>query len=759
MRLKSSKGYNWRFFKAGGAYQPLIERGSDIAAVGELDMKLWAALSCPTRGLYFDEKTLDFMDADKDGRIRRDDVVAACEFACAALKNPDTLAEGADSLKLSDIDENSVSGKRLLGCAAEVLKNIGKAGADSIAVSDFDDKSKIFAKTPFNADGIITELSCEGDSGLIDVLKLAIKTCGAKIDRSGLEGVDAQTIDDFFSQRAEFLKWLDIPRTDGSVLPFGDETPKAYAAYAALAEKIDDYFTRTAVASFGPEAEAAVNAQISQIESIFAKYGDNSQVRESLKALPLAKVGGGVLDFHCGVNPAYERELLDFSELCVKPILKTKESLDSKGWAEIKKVFEPRANWFAACPKTAVSEIDEDVLRGVPEAAREKLLELVEKDVSIREHVDNVDELEKLVRYNKNLLELLRNFVNFEEFYSDAPAIFQYGRLFIDSRDCGLCIRVDDVSKHASLAAASYGYLIYCTCRRMGEADINIVAVVTAGDSDNLVVGRNGVFYDRAGRDWDASVVKIIHNPVSLMQAFWSPYKRAIKWFSEQVAKYTSTADTKVVENLTESVLPPKASTKVEIKKIDVGTVAALGVAVGGITTAFGIILDSFLHLGYWIPLGIVGVVLAISLPSMVVAALKLRIRSLAPLLDANGWAVNGKAAISVLFGGKLTKVASVPLTVRRSLRKSRDLKILFAAIILAILSVAAALAYKKYGAVKSVSGAEGAATAVSAATTSQNATPAASATFAESKKQQNAIPAESAKQNAATATPAASAK
>ena len=113
----------------------------------------------------------------------------------------------------------------------------------------------------------------------------------------------------------------------------------------------------------------------------------------------------------------------------------------------------------------------------------------------------------------------------------------------------------------------------------MGEADINIVAVVTAGDSDNLVVGRNGVFYDRAGRDWDASVVKIIHNPVSLMQAFWSPYKRAIKWFSELVAKYTSTADTKVVENLTESVLPPKASTKVEIKKIDVGTVAALGVA------------------------------------------------------------------------------------------------------------------------------------------------------------------------------------
>lgn len=133
MNRKTPKSANWKFFRAGGTFQPSIETGADIAAVGGLDMKLWAALSCPTRGLFFDQKTLDFIDADSDGRIRRNDIVAACRWACSALKNPDALAEGSDSLKLSDIDETSDIGARLLGCAREILENIGRKDADSVS--------------------------------------------------------------------------------------------------------------------------------------------------------------------------------------------------------------------------------------------------------------------------------------------------------------------------------------------------------------------------------------------------------------------------------------------------------------------------------------------------------------------------------------------------------------------------------------------------------------------------------------------------
>jgi hypothetical protein len=45
----------------------------------------------------------------------------------------------------------------------------------------------------------------------------------------------------------------------------------------------------------------------------------------------------------------------------------------------------------------------------------------------------------------------------------------------------------------------------------------------------------------------------------------------------------------------------------------------------------------------------------------MVMAWLKLRRRNIAPLLNANGWAVNASSKISILFGETLTEIAKYP--------------------------------------------------------------------------------------------------
>ena len=57
------------------------------------------------------------------------------------------------------------------------------------------------------------------------------------------------------------------------------------------------------------------------------------------------------------------------------------------------------------------------------------------------------------------------------------------------------------------------------------------------------MVGRNGIFYDRKGRDWDATITKIVDNPISLRQAFWSPYKKFVRMIEEQVAKRAAAAE------------------------------------------------------------------------------------------------------------------------------------------------------------------------------------------------------------------------
>src|SRR5690606_36342466 len=98
--------------------------------------------------------------------------------------------------------------------------------------------------------------------------------------------------------------------------------------------------------------------------------------------------------------------------------------------------------------------------------------------------------------------------------------MFQAGTLYLDSRSCALVVRVDDPGKHAPLAGLSKCYLAYCALRRPGGETLQVAAVFSGGDSDYLMVGRNGVFYDRKGRDWDATITKIVDNPISIRQAF-----------------------------------------------------------------------------------------------------------------------------------------------------------------------------------------------------------------------------------------------
>jgi hypothetical protein len=88
-------------------------------------------------------------------------------------------------------------------------------------------------------------------------------------------------------------------------------------------------------------------------------------------------------------------------------------------------------------------------------------------------------------------------------------------------------LRVTDMAKHATLAPFSGCYLVYCTACAPASEPLSIVAALTGGEVDELMVpGRNGIFYDREGRDWRATVVKVVEQPVSIRQAFWSPYRR-----------------------------------------------------------------------------------------------------------------------------------------------------------------------------------------------------------------------------------------
>jgi hypothetical protein len=299
--------------------------------------------------------------------------------------------------------------------------------------------------------------------------------------------------------------------------------------------------------------------------------------------------------------------------------------------------------------------------------ARAPLDALLEREKAEAATLASIQSVEKLARCVRDFHRLATNFVSFREFYlRQTPAVFQAGTLYLDQRACELCLKVDDAGKHASLAPLSRVYLAYCDCVRPSTgAAMSIAAAFTAGDSDNLRVGRNGVFVDRDGLEWDATISKVVENPISVRQAFWSPYKNLLRFIEEQVGKRATAADQSssalLTAHATDAEKAAATGKAAEPKRFDVGVVAALGVAVGGIAAAFGALLQAFFGLGAWMPIGMVGLVVLISGPSMLIAALKLRQRNLGPLLDANGWAINARAAINIPFGASLTRVAVKP--------------------------------------------------------------------------------------------------
>ena len=261
------------------------------------------------------------------------------------------------------------------------------------------------------------------------------------------------------------------------------------------------------------------------------------------------------------------------------------------------------------------------------------------------------------------------------------------------------------MGKHALLAKLSRIYLTYCECTRKGGTEkMTIAAAFTGGDSDFLLVGRNGVFYDREGQDWDATIVKVIEHPISIRQAFWSPYKRMARMIGNQIGKLASARDKAVTDkaaagitDMAQKAEAGKAAAAAPPQPFDVGKFAgifaAIGLALGAIGTAVVSITAGFFKLMWWqMPIVVVGLMLLVSGPSMAIAWLNLRKRNLGPILDANGWAINARVRINVAFGGSLTKLAALPVGAVRSLedpfadKKSRWPKIVVFICILLIL-------------------------------------------------------------------------
>jgi hypothetical protein len=661
--------HHWKFFRTGGLDQVTLESAADLLSLEQLDQKLWVALSCPVKGLELDEQTLALIDSDGDGRIRVPELLAAIRWAAVRLKDPGTLLQGTDALPLAAINDATPEGRALISSARQILANLGRKDAAAITVADSSNTAQIFAASALNGDGVIPPEATE-DPVVQALIKDIIACCGGTADRTGSIGVTSEAIDKFFSELTAYEAWLEQSASSG-IDVLGEGTAAAVAAIQAVRPKVEDYFARCRLAAFDARAAAALNRNEAEYLAIAAK--DLKITVEEIFGFPLARIEAGrPLPLREGVNPAWAAALATLHTAAVTPVLGAgKTALTEADWAALNAKFATYEAWLAGKAGRSVEKLGlariKEILAG---EGLDSLAPLVARDKALEPEFKAITDVNRLTHYHRDMRTLLHNFVNFADFYSrDKWAVFQAGTLYLDSRSTELCIRVDGPNP---LAAMSKAFIAYCTCTRAGSGPLTIAACFTQGDSDYLFVGRHGVFYDRQGRDWDAVITSIVDNPISIRQAFWSPYKKFLRMIEEQVAKRAAAADAESSSRLAGAAETTAHLDKAKAeppKKVDVGAVAAIGVAITGAISALTIILGYVFQLKAWqYPLALVGLMLVISTPAMIIAWLKLRQRTLGPILEGNGWAVNGRVAINIPFGSALTDLAAKPAGSKLSL-------------------------------------------------------------------------------------------
>ncbi len=422
----------------------------------------------------------------------------------------------------------------------------------------------------------------------------------AALDKVMADQADLAAAEPSEADKAALKVWEDAPKGDATILPLGDATAAAEAALAAV------------------EAE---------IDAFFAVPDDLPLVTEELdKVLPLTK----------NLNPKWAGAIATFATTVAGPVLgkEAAEELTRLEWSAIKAKFAPYRAWQAAKPVMAA-------------------------DTKAQ-----LEDRERLLRYKLGLVSFLRNYVNQADLYDPAcEAMFQMGTLYIAERACSLCFHVDNEAAHAALAERSECCLVYAKLTRKGSAETRqICAAITAGCTAPLYVGRNGIFFDRDGLDWDATVTKIVEAQVSLKEAFWAPWRKLGQTVAEQVKKFIGDRQTAATAGVTKAADGSAAKEKGGNAAALAGSVAALGVGIGMMGAAFAGLFGLVAGLPWWkTAIAIVAVLLAVSLPSVILTWFKLRRRDLGAILNAGGWAANRPLRFSNGLAREFTRLAVLP--------------------------------------------------------------------------------------------------
>jgi hypothetical protein len=490
------------------------------------------------------------------------------------------------------------------------------------------------------------------------------------MDACGKPGIGEDELKKFFNEAETYLAWKaqgEIPKGQESteIMPWGIDTQKAYDLIKNVEEKIEQFFAQCALVKF--DKRAAAQMQFREQELAEIDFTDTAQMLSRLKDSPLISPNSeGLLNFEGEINPLYAATLLELREKVLKRVLgNSVERLNEKDWRKVKNIFGSYQTWFENKQGAKVEKLGQDQLRSYLEGSyQEQASELIKKDLAVANDLNQIKNLEKVILYQRWLIVLANNFVSFADLYNpNTRALFEMGTLIIDERQIGFTMGVRDRQAHKKVSQRSSMHLLYVevTGRQDTDAKFEIVAPVTSGSAEGLHVGKRGIFFTVDGREWDAEVVDIVVNPISVSESVKVPFQKFAAFIRKQIEKMTKSSEEKLVSTSS------SASSSGAARDLMLGgglAIAALGSSFAYITKALSQVKPT------QVLSALLGLAMVVLLPGILAGFVKIRKRDMSGLLEASGWAVNVHMRINTKMGRLFTHTPYLP---KKAHKERRD--------------------------------------------------------------------------------------
>lgn len=668
------------FKRLGGGLHLWVEGADALGRLDEVDPSRWAVTSLPLADVAAAAPELaPILDPGGSGRLRVDQLLAARDWLFRRLRGRGGLAAREAAVDLAALDTSHEEGAALHRTARRVAEEMRGAGAARVALEDLNGYRAAYVHALANGDGIVPPEFLGDDEEVARLARDVMAAVGSSRDLSGLAGVGTAELATFRAEGARWLAWRERGRTEEGLAPLGEATGAAVAAIEAVEEKLRQYFLQCDL--LHEEPAVAGRFRLDEEEAKAFDVGDPAAIAARLRGAPLATPrADGVLDLEGPVNPAWAAEMGQVRRVVVGPVAgEGTTTLTRATWEEIAGRFAAWRAWRAEQPSLPFEALGEERVREVLGGdAATRLEGLIAADLAAAPEIARLADLERLLLLHRWIVDLANSVVGLASLHDARHRpLFEAGSLVIDGRRLDFTMRVADRTRHRAIATEARIFLVYArlTDREGGDVVMEVAAPVTRGERGRLAAGKRGVFYARDGRVLDAEVVEIVEHAISIAEAVRAPFRHAAAFVRKKVAALASAkmpeAQARAQKALADAVAsapavgaagtapappaaaaPPTPAAPKGPGLLQGGNLPLLLIGGGAV---FAALVSALTYVATQLAkvrmLDFAAVVLTVLAVVVAVAALvgwfKLRTRDLAPLFEANGWAVNARLSVS----------------------------------------------------------------------------------------------------------------